>query len=74
VGKEYVGAMVAFLTNDVAAIRARGRPVIIGADVHSRPDTHDGSGPRISNDGLPARSVALTAADTSHATVRSCRQ
>ena len=33
VGEEYVGAMVAFLTNDLAAFRARHRLVIIGADV-----------------------------------------
>ena len=58
VGKEYVRAMVAFLTNDFAAVRARGRLVIIGADVQYRPDTQDGSGPRLSDDGLPARSVA----------------
>ena len=50
--------MVAFLTNDFAAVRARGRLVIIGADVQYRPDTQDGSGPRLSDDGLPARSVA----------------
>ena len=57
-GKESVRAMVAFLTNDVAAVRARGRLVIIGADVRYRPDTQDGSGPRSTDDGLPARSVA----------------
>ena len=39
VGEEYVRAMVAFLTNDVAAVRARGRLAIIGADVQYRPDS-----------------------------------
>ncbi len=32
--------------------------VITEADVQYRPDTQDGSGPRLSDDGLPARSVA----------------
>ena len=47
VGKEYVGAVGAFLTNDFAAVRARGRLVIIGADVQYRPDAQVGSGPRL---------------------------
>jgi hypothetical protein len=58
VGKEYVGAVVAFLTNDFAVVRARGRLVIIAADVYYGPDTQDGSGPRSFDDGLAARSVA----------------
>lgn len=59
VGEEFIGAMVAFLTIDVAAVRARGRLFIIGADVRYRPDTEDGSGPRRCDDGLPASSAAL---------------
>ena len=61
VGEEFIGAMVAFLTIDVAAVRARGRLFIIGADVRYRPDTEDGSGPRRCDDGLPASSAALIA-------------
>ena len=58
VGEGFVRTVVAFLTNDFAAVRARGRLVIIGANVQYRPDIEDGSGPRLSDDGLPPRSVA----------------
>jgi hypothetical protein len=39
VGKEYFRTVGAFLTNDFAAVRARGRLIIIGANVQCRPDT-----------------------------------
>jgi hypothetical protein len=46
VGKEFVRAMVAFLTNDFAAVRARGRLVIIGAHVHYTRTHGTGEGTR----------------------------
>ena len=52
VGKEFVRSVGAFLTNDVAAVRARGRLVIIRSHVQYRPETRDGSGPRLPDDGL----------------------
>ena len=56
--------MVAFLTSDVAAVRARGRLVMIGADVQYRPGSQDGTGPRLSDDGLPAQIVIAAAPTT----------
>ena len=38
VGKEYVRTVGAFLTNDVAAVRARGRLISIAVGVQYRPD------------------------------------
>jgi len=46
------------LTNDVAAVRARGRLVIIEADVQCRLDTPGRQRSTIFDDGFPAGSVA----------------
>jgi hypothetical protein len=71
VGKEYVRAMVAFLTNDFAVVRARGRLFIIGADVQYRPDTQDRQrSATIRRQALYAFWRA-TAAEPWHPTVRS---
>jgi hypothetical protein len=44
---------------------------MIGADVQYRSDTEDGSGPRLSDDGLPCAFCRVTAVGGSLATVRS---
>ena len=60
--QEFVGAVVALLTNDLAAVRAHCRPVISGTDVQCRPETKDGSGPR-RYDGFPCAFGRVTAAE-----------
>ena len=71
VGKEYVGAMVAFLTNDLAEVRARGRLVIIRADVQYRPDTRDEQQFATILRRAPSAFCRAIAAEAWHATVRS---
>ena len=70
VGKEFVRTVVAFLTNDVAAVRARGRLVILGA-AFSRGQTRMAAAVRDYPMTGSRAFCRVTAAEAWRATVRS---